>query len=215
MAICVCLAIQVHAQLQKGASYYGGTIGFNGTSTKSSVVNNNETSQVKGYSISPEAQYGYFLNGTTVVGVGIKYNVTSTKTTYDRPDQGSSGVSQSVYLLPFVRKYKALNNHWSVFLHAEIGSGYYWDRTKVNASNGDTKYDYWQHALSVKPGVAYHFPRSGWAVEAYADILSLNAQYVSLADQHVRSFRFSSGLTTSVPSYLTIRIAKYISTASK
>lgn len=216
IACCLFFGLSAQAQLQKGNMYLGGTIGFNGTSSKYSVASSAESGHSRINEIRPELQLGYFLTNSTVVGVGVNYSLTLFETTYDSMQLKNNGSGQSFQLLPFIRKYKALNDHWSIFIHGEIGSGYRWNKSKT--IGGDIQIDkrhYWQHNLSVKPGVVYHFPRNGWAIEGYANVLALNAQYLPMVPSRVKQFTLESGLTTDFPSYFAIRVAKYISTAKK
>lgn len=205
------LAIPVKAQLQKGTKYAGGTISLNGATYESNQKDDKSISQHSyDHTIAPEIQAGYFLNNTTMVGLGLRYNFQWTK--YKSVQSESRGTTHGLQLLPFIRKYKTFGAHWSVFLHAEIGPGYQWAHHKITGSfPEDSKGHFWQYGVSVKPGLVYQFPKKGWAIEGYANVLSLNANYIPFQNNGARNFTFNTGLSTGFPSYFTLRIAKYLS----
>lgn len=151
-----------------------------------------------------------------MIGIGLKYNLEFFKTLYDPNQQQNKGVNQVAQLLPFVRKYKVLNDRWSIFIHGEIGTGYRWNKSETMGGDNRTyRGHYWQHNLSIKPGLVYHFPRNNWAVEGYANLLALNAEYLPMVSDGVKQFNLESGLTTDFATYFTIRVAKYLSRSTK
>jgi hypothetical protein len=117
----------------------------------------------------------------------------------------------SVQLLPYLRKYKTLNERWALFLHGEAGAGYTWHVGRQQGDfNSSTTDEYWRYTLSVQPGAVYFFPNRRWAIEGYADILSLNASFVPRRENVGRSIQFRSAFSTGFPRFITLRIAKYI-----
>ncbi len=209
--------LPARAQVQDGATYWGGTVKLDGDARSSRDVFSTSTSNSSRHSITPELQWGKFINATTMIGLGTRYSFTWNKNESgitSAPSQSrSSGSSQSVSLLPFLRKYKPLGERWAVFLHAELGPTYNWRNSKSTFSGpSPDKGHNWQYELSVKPGVVYFFPKKNLAIEGYADILSLGATYTDFEEDNGRQFVFSTGFSTSFPSYFTIRIAKYLPT---
>ena len=202
---------------QDRTTYWGGTITLNGDVRSSRAVFSSSASNKSRHSIAPELQWGRFINTTTMIGLGSRYSFTWNKGESGSPSTPSqnrnSGISQSIALLPFIRKYKPLGERWAVFLHAELGPTYNWRNSKSMfpgwGSSPDKGHN-WQYELSVKPGVVYFLPKNNLAIEGYANILSLGATYTDLENDNGRQFIFSTGLSTSFPSYFTIRIAKYI-----
>ena len=209
-----CLCFTAQAQLQKGTKYLGGTVSFNGTTSESHLVNQKSDSQGSNqHTIIPELQFGYFVNSTTMIGLGLQYNLLWYNTRSSLPEVKNTSVLQSWQLSPFIRKYKTFGNRWAVFLHGEVGPSYQLDKYKIKGDNPyESKGDYWKYRLSVKPGIVYTFPKKTWAVEAYANVLSLDFTYlpVTSGTSSARQIILTSGLSTSFPTYFTLRIAKYI-----
>ncbi|GAB2768597.1 hypothetical protein GCM10027275_09020 [Rhabdobacter roseus] len=205
----LCLALPVRAQFSQGTRYWGGTV-----STRGTLGFGNDASGRKSRSgfheVQPEIQFGKFTSATTMLGVGARYSINWNGTSIPTDEYKSRVNAQSVALLPYLRKYKSLNERWWLFLHTEAGAAYHWriNRTEYQGPGQEFKRSSWQYLIEIKPGVVCHFPRKGWAIEGYANILSLTAQYQP-NDQGSRYFLFSSGFGTNVPSYLTLRIARY------
>ncbi|HEV7347698.1 hypothetical protein [Telluribacter sp.] len=204
------LALPVHAQLTKGTRYWGGTVSSQGGISKSKGEINTYEGKGSFLSIQPELQFGRFRNASTMLGVGVRYSFRpegsedlTSKTQYRY-------LNQSIALLPYFRKYRTLNDRWWLFLHTELGTGYRWEFTRASGVgySNSREAKSWQHELGIKPGIVYHFPKKGWAIEGYANILSLSAFYTPKSpDQHRFSFTTNAG--TAVPRYITLRIARY------
>ncbi|MGG7663048.1 hypothetical protein [Dyadobacter sp. BHUBP1] len=206
------LAGSAEAQLQKGVKYWGATINFRGEffhdMEDGSNVHNRKTSNP---SVMPEAQIGWFVSGKTMLGVGLRYSLSYQKDDQSPLDYEVRSFGQSLQLLPFIRQYYTLNDRWAIFVHGELGPTYSWSKTKNGGLIPSTsKSDYWQYGLSVKPGVVYTFPNKKWSIEAYTNFLALNFNYQPSYDGADRQFKFGTGLTTSFPSYFSLRIARYI-----
>ncbi len=209
------------AQVRDSTRYWGGTVNLNGNTEKSSANNtggsNDRTNS--SHSITPEIQWGKFINPTTMIGLGVRYGFNWDRSKSEAPSSPGSGskditVRQSVALLPFIRKYRPLGERWAVFLHAEVGPTYNWQKYKFksNYSNPDPqKIHNWQYELGVKPGLVYFIPKRSLAIEGYANVLSLSASYNSFGENSGRQFLFATGLSTNFPSYFTIRISRYLS----
>lgn len=202
------------AQVQKGTKYLGGTVSVKGEVKNGKGEFDNSTLKINEHTISPELQWGKFTNATTMIGLGARYGFSWVKYSSGSPaSNSSSNISQSVTLLPFIRKYKSLGERWAVFLHAEIGPTYNWSKSKSTFSVSDyNKSHNWQYELSVKPGVVYFLPKKNLAIEGYADVLSLGASYTNFPNDSGRNFNFATGFSTDFPSYFTVRIAKYLPT---
>lgn len=206
----------VPTQAQKGATYWGGTVSFSGKQEKNRLIFHQLQHEGQ-HILSPEIQWGKFVNSSTIIGLGLVYNFSWLKNT--REPTGSltkyqnRSIHQSLELLPFVRKYKFLNERWAVFLHGEVGPTYGWNNVKsVTDQEFLSKGNYWIYSLSIKPGLVYSFPGKRISIEGYANILSLQASYSSLqveANQS-RQFNFSTFLSTGFPNAFELRLAKNI-----
>jgi hypothetical protein len=210
----ICLASEVHAQLQKGTGYVGGTVKFNGEASRNEDKSDADVAGKAGsHWVTPELQLGKFIGEHTMLGIGVKYSLAINRSSYNPGGYKSVGTSNSVFLLPFIRQYKSLGKNWSVFLHGEIGPQFEWLKTKEtnDAETRTIKHDRWRYGVNIQPGIVYVFPKSGWAVEGYASILSLNATYLPFKDKVGSYFVLNTGISTGFPSFFTLRVAKYIS----
>ncbi|KAA0989551.1 hypothetical protein [Dyadobacter aurulentus] len=203
-----------YGQIQKGTGYVGGTISFDGeTSRSKEIADPLNSARNTRHGIAPEIQFGKMIGERTMLGLGVRYNMNWNRTKYDETDISSSQISQGIALLPFIRQYKSLgSSNWSVFLHGELGPQFQWiKKTNTQGSTPETeRRDFWQYGLSVKPGIAYVSRKNGWAIEGYADILSLSANYVPSKNEAPSVFTLQTGIATSFPNVITLRVAKYI-----
>ncbi len=189
--------MESRAQAQKGTTYWGGTIRLEGT-LRGGKDNDyrNKYNNMQHY-VTPEIQWGKFVNPTTMMGLGLAYslgwtNNSSTVLATDETRKNRS-VSQSVAILPFVRKYKFFNERWAVFLHGEVGPTFGWRSSKSEGTNIDNyKQNLDSYGLRVKPGLVYSFPGKRLSIEGYADILSLGVNYSPFRkeDNQPASFKF-------------------------
>jgi hypothetical protein len=210
LLLCGIFPATVQAQLTKGTRYWGGTIRSQGGLGFETLERGNGESRNYDFNIQPEVQFGRFRSATTLVGLGTRYGFAPEGREELTRNSSSRYVSQSVALLPFVRKYLSLSDRWSLFLHTELGVGYQWDAWNSSGPGySNSRVDrYWQHELGVKPGVVYYFPKKGWAIEGYANVLSLQAMYKPKSPDQQRLY-VSTNLGTAVPTYLTLRLSRY------
>jgi len=208
------LAGHAKAQLQKGTKYWGGTISFNGTLHRNQdKFDKDNVSKIRKPIISPEAQLGWFVSDKVMLGVGLRYSIQQEKTIYEPSGYKNSTLSQSLQLLPFIRRYYSLGDRWALFIHGELAPNYSWWKSKSEDITTVTdKSDIWQYGLAVKPGVVYTFPNKKWSVEAYTNFLSLNFNYMPFPEDHGRQFNVDSGIDTGFPSYFSFRIARHLQT---
>ncbi len=207
------------AQVLDGMTYWGGTVGFSGTLGGNHPVNGDRSRRYGNHTIVPEIQWGKAINSKTVIGLGTRYTLmwNGNRQTSSQPNSynGSNRfIRQSVAILPFIRRYKTLGNRWALFLHAEAGPAYSWDRNKNKGTSVDTQTsNYWQYSLNVRPGVVYFFPGKKISLEGYVDFLNLGAKYIPLRPEtnQARQITVSLGSSTSFPSYFALRLAKNIS----
>jgi len=210
--------IPAQAQAQKGTTYWGGTVGFNGQIGRSHPFGFDSKQNYGSHAIAPEVQWGKFANPTTVWGLGSRYNLSwsSNKFTNSQTNSSYKGrfQRQSLAVLPFVRKYKFLGERWAVFLHTELGPTYTWEKAKNTGGVEPTrKMDYWRYSLSVYPGLVYFFPGKKISLEGYANILYLETAFTPLRSEidQPRQFSFTTGFSTDFPGYFTLRLTKNIS----
>lgn len=209
---------ELRAQAQRGTTYWGGTVRLDGTSSRTKDLDVNSNSSIAQHRIMPEIQWGKFVNPTTMIGLGIAYDLSWTRRLYSDASGASKvkisrSVSQSVAVLPFVRKYKFVNKHWAVFLHGEIGPTFGAQAYKsdiVPSQNQRKNYTFYH--LGIKPGLVYSFPNKKLSIEGYFNLLSVYARYAPLLEEadQARDFLLSTGLSTSFPSFFNIRLAKNI-----
>ena len=209
---------ELRAQAQRGTTYWGGTVRLDGRLSHTKDLDKNSKSGFTENRITPEIQWGKFINPTTMIGLGIVYDLTWTRqispvASGTGAEMKSRGVYQSADVLPFLRKYKFVNEHWAVFLHGQTGKSFgvkafKWD----NLSREDRKENYTYYRLEIKSGLVYTFPGKQLSIEGYFNLLSLSALYKPLIEEanQPRKFTFSTGLSTSFPRLIQIRMAKNI-----
>jgi hypothetical protein len=186
----ICPAV---AQFEKGDQYWGGTIRFNGGSSQIKITGNasRDTKEVL-HDIAPELQWGTFVKKNTMVGLGLRYilQLTSFK------DDGikERGNIQSLYFQPFIRNYMPLSENWTIFLHTELTPGF--SKTNEEGTPSSTQ---WNYGASLRPGVAYSLPSKKLAIEAYANVLSLQTNYIPSNSDSGGFFTFQAGITSAFP----------------
>lgn len=193
----------VKAQLEKGTKYLGGTISFGGSNYKPSNESEPESNQ---NSFNPSFQIGKMIGTNRMIGleagafwsfVRYKYSMSGTEV--------KSGNNQSIYRLsPFVRQYKSINAKFAIFLHTALDLSYLrmksLDDEKDEIDNGH------EIALRISPGIAYWItPR--FALESDINLFSLGVGYQNFLDR--KSVNFNSAITTSLPSYFSVRASWY------
>lgn len=206
IALSFYLSTPASAQFEKGEQYWGGTIRFNGGSAQTKVTGNvtNSTKEVE-HEISPEIQWGYFAKKSTMFGLGLRYNLELISSTTN--DVKESGNIQSLYFLPFMRNYKSLSENWAIFLHTELSPGF--SKLKEEGLSSST---HWNYGASLRPGIVYSLPERKLAIEAYANVLSLETSYAPHKVGGGGRFILGTGITSAIPTYFTLRIAKHITT---
>lgn len=81
-----------------------------------------------------------------MLGVGARYSFYRTSDRQEIPgtpnaNRDVTGLNQSVAILPFIRKYKSLNERWAIFIHSEIGPTYSWRKYKnTGSTQSEDKY---------------------------------------------------------------------------
>lgn len=210
---------ELRAQAQKGTTYWGGTVRLDGQFRQGKDSGSGVDPKFRSgqHAIAPEIQWGKFVSPTTLVGLGVGYNLNwsggSREGTNTDPKSTSRSINQSVAVLPFVRKYRFINERWAVFLHGEAGPTLGWQKYKSTTGfDSDTKQTPTQYVLDIKPGLVYSFPGKRLSIEGYADILSLGVQYSPLRREENQPgrFSFSTGISTGFPGFFRIRLAKNI-----
>lgn len=206
IALSLYLVSPAVAQFEKGDQYWGGTIRFNGESSQTKVTGNVTTDRKDvEHEIAPEIQWGTFVKKNTMFGLGLRYNLQLTSSTIN--DVKQSGNVQSLYFLPFMRNYKSLSENWAIFLHTELSPGF--TRTSGEDLPSTT---HWRYGASLRPGIVYSLPSKKLSIEAYANLLSLETNYHPIKGKGGGYFTLNAGITSAIPTYFTLRIAKHIFT---
>ncbi len=208
---------QLRAQAQRGTTYWGGTVSLNGTLRSGKNLEPERKYSSAQHYIIPEIQWGKFVNPTTMIGLGVAYDLSWTRSTTDPTGSGvntkNRTILQLIDVLPFVRKYKFVNERWAVFLHGEVGPTFGLRNFKSDDGSIEAyKNTFALYGLAIIPGLAYSFPGKKLSIEGYFNILSLSARYSPFREEanQSKSFSFSTGLSTSFPSSFQIRLAKNI-----
>lgn len=197
------LAVPVKAQLEKGTKYLGGTVGFGGNHNK---LSNGEEAKGSQISIQPSFQIGKMTKVNRMIGVEAAASWDFLRFKYDNAGiKDKDGYNRTSYRLsPFVRQYKSINAKWAIFLHSSLDLSY--QKIKSLASDGDDVEEGYGVGLKIVPGVSYWIsPR--FALESDVNLFSLGIGYQDFSK--TKSFKFNSALTTSIPSYFSVRASWY------
>lgn len=207
------LGANISLSAQKRTNYLGGTVMFNRSSDETMRESDEPRKDItKDNSIAPEIQWGYYINNSTVVGIGLKYTFFWTQNTANDLSIKSAR-NQALEFMPFIRRYKMIGNRWAMFLHAEVGPKYNWDKSySTGTESYETKYEFWHYNLSVRPGVVYFFPNKKWALEGYANIASLGATFIPVTSHNPRQIFINSSFQNPKSSiYFSLRLVRYFS----
>ena len=203
---CVCLAVPVQAQLQKGTKYLGATVSFGGSQGR--VEGGPGTTSIQNsFSANPSLQAGVFIKDKTMLGIGFgsALNFLWTKS---KPAQ-SLPVYKTTYqvysLTPFIRHYKSLSGKWAIFLNSSAQVSLL--TNKIFTDNITVKEDGYSVGLQVTPGISYWItPR--FALETDINLLSLGAGYQDLFN--TKTLYFNSAVTSNLSSYFSVRASWYL-----
>ncbi|MEM6765189.1 MAG: outer membrane beta-barrel protein [Bacteroidota bacterium] len=164
----VFLMTSLIGQAEKGTILLGGGIGFSGfndTEEFSAGFSPFIGSEFESYSFSVRPQIGWFLNESTILGVGLAYEYASFKQKFTDPlfvEVESSQTSNLVLLNPYLIKYMDLTDKLyfttSINLLAGIGGNDIENDREIES-------DLLVIRLNVSPGLTYFFSEK-WAVNA-------------------------------------------------
>jgi hypothetical protein len=194
------LNIPVKAQLEKGTKYLGGTINLGGSHYKPTLGGATNTNQVN---FNPSLQMGKMIRPNRMIGLeaAASWNIMSYK--YENAGiEYKDGMNQSSYTLsPFVRQYKSINAKFAIFLHSALDLSYL--RLKSQHSDAQNGHGI---GLRIMPGLSYWItPR--FALESDINLFSLGVGYQDFLN--TKSVSFKSAVTTSIPSYFSVRASWY------
>lgn len=205
---CTIIYMPARAQLQKGSTYVGATVGLFGNN-KTWGSGRQLEDGINQFSISPSLLGGKFVKDNMLLGMGIGTRI-SGWTQWQETNGGKErykNTANTYYLSPFVRNYKTIGSRgkWAVFLTSSAELAFL--HSKMSDPNLDNVENGFSVGLKIKPGIAYWInPR--FSLESDINLLSLEGRYSSLADS--KSFYFSSGATSNLDGYFSVRASWYI-----
>ena len=124
------LGANISLSAQKSTNYWGATVTFNRSAAETNEESDNPTKYItKSNTITPEIQWGYYVNNSTVVGIGLKYAFSWRQYTNIASLGIKSERDQALEFMPFIRRYKMIGNRWAMFLHTEVGPKYKLDKS--------------------------------------------------------------------------------------
>ncbi|MCF2442900.1 hypothetical protein L0657_02945 [Dyadobacter sp. CY345] len=199
------LSIPVKAQLEKGTKYLGGTVNLTGVHGKSSVSTTTKSNQVN---ISPEIQLGKFIKDNRLVGLGVGANLNLIwfKDNSNTDDYKNKTNYNQFFLSPYIRHYKSLNSKFAIFLNSSVDLSYLSIKSQTDfLSSSENGYGI---ALNIVPGISYWItPR--FALESDINLLNLGVGYQDFLN--TKTVSFNSAVTSSIPSYFSVRASWYLS----
>ncbi|MBO9613916.1 MAG: hypothetical protein J7619_14530 [Dyadobacter sp.] len=203
------LAGQAEAQLQKGTTHFGATIGASGDGarSKSSSGPVEYSDKSNSHGIAPSLQTGWMIRDNRMFGFRLTSGIVLRNTKYEGTGPLNHFVNNnySLSLSPFIRHYKSINSKWALFLQSGVEGSYVWSKTKTN--DAVEKENGYTVGLYVLPGITYWIsPR--FAIESDLRLLSLAANYTDFNDS--KTFTFNAGITSGINSYFGVRAAWYL-----
>lgn len=164
----VFLMTSLIAQADKGTILLGGGIGFSGLNNTQEFSANFSpfiSSELESYSVAVRPQIGWFLNESTLLGIGLVYEHASLDQTFTDPLSvtfESSQTSNLVLLNPYLIKYIELTDklYFTGSFNLLVGIG-----SNTAESDLEIESDLLAFRLNVSPGLTYFFSDK-WAVNA-------------------------------------------------
>lgn len=200
---------EANGQIEKGTRFWGGTIEGSGSfySSKSEQL----TQKTQSNKVALKAQWGIFAKPNFMLGVGAQLGLQPVSSKSERISGPSENINREYLysLAPFVRWYKPLTGKISLFVEPALSVGliHYRHRFSDSVSEGDSKADRFQSALTVVPGISYRLGKR-FALETDLNILRLGVNYTS--GSSYREFRFASSVSSGITSYFGLRGAFYL-----
>ncbi len=200
---------EASGQIAKGTRFWGGTVEGSGSffSSKSEQM----TQKSQSNKVALKAQWGLFAKPDFMLGLGVQLGLQPFVSKSGESDAYVENINRqySYSLAPFVRWYKPLTGKISLFVEPALAVGlvHYRHRFTTNISEGSSKADRFQSALTVVPGISYRLGKR-FALETDLNILRLGVEYASGDDY--REFRFASSVSSGITSYFGLRGAFYL-----
>ncbi len=206
LALC---SYETSGQIAKGTLFWGGTIEGSGRFFSSKSDQQTQTNQSN--KVALKAQWGLFLKPDFMLGVGVQAGLQPVSSESRRNNSVTHSINREYHysLAPFVRWYKPVSGKVSLFIEPALAVGFahHKQQFRDNTSEGRSKADRFQSALTVVPGISYRLGKR-FALETDLNILSLGVNYTS--GDNYREFRFASSVSSGITSYFGLRGAFYL-----
>jgi len=164
-----------YAQIEKGKTFIGGSIGFGNSKNETSATSYSKNGS---WNISP--QIGKAVKQNLIVGIQLSAGGNSSEST------GFAGISKNTsgnYGLGFfARKYYPVANKFMLFGEGRIGGNILTGDSKI----GDVKItesNGWGINLNIAPGIAYNVSKKLWIEAALTNLF--NAGYSSATNKQL------------------------------
>ncbi|MGK7392273.1 MAG: outer membrane beta-barrel protein [Candidatus Cyclobacteriaceae bacterium M2_1C_046] len=167
LVLALTFSLQIHAQLQQGAMFVGGSFHLSGSNSESINPNVNSESESSLFALHPF--FGYSIKDNLMLGIGIsyrhdKYDYTQVHTGTFPWNTSYESVSNSFFISPFLTKFIEIKD--KLFLTASLQS---------RIGFGKSNYDYleWDdyetsdfyYSINISPGLSY-FISNRWALRS-------------------------------------------------
>lgn len=206
LALC---GYETTGQGAKGTQFWGGTIEGSGNFYASKA--GGSTQKTQSNKVLLKAQWGLFTKPNFMFGVGAQLGLQPYASKSGESNAHVENISRqnSYTLVPFVRWYKPLTGKILLFVEPALAAGlvHYRHSFTTNFSEGGSKADRFQSALTVVPGISYRLGKR-FALETDLNVMRLGVEYAS--GSGYREFRFDSAVSSGITSYFGLRGAFYL-----
>ncbi len=149
LAAACCIITVSKAQITKGSTMIGGSIGYNYSDTKNIDTNTNYNSSTTSNGFNFGVSYGKCFKENTFWGVTASFSYSDSKNITVFNNASNSYQSRNLYIGVFERKYYPIITNFYCFGQAGLGFNYGNSELTINSSKG---YDI---SLNLFPGISY------------------------------------------------------------
>ncbi len=190
-----------NAQTGAGTIMLGGGLNFNTQSSKTAGVDNGSTTS---FGIRPNV--GYFLSDNLVVGLGLGFNSSTTKSPAAAGGTGEDEMINSDFSIsPFVRYYSEIGDRAGAFLHGSVDIGS--NKTKMTPAGGATAESTGSSiGVNISPGVYWFITKHIGLESTIGGIGFQSTKSKNAANVETKGSNFGLSLNTT----LTVGLNYYI-----
>lgn len=174
LAIACCFSILASAQISKGSTFLGGSIGYYSRQTKDSnpqFLNNFPETKQTSFSITP--QFGMAVKENQIFGLSLNYSANRSEQGNGTTAEKTKGSSYGAGI--FYRRYFPIGQRFYLFGNGDIGVRF--GNSETTTPTGTTNYvsaksKLSQASLSVMPGISFAATRKLFVETSFNGLLA-------------------------------------------